>query len=293
MPSKVTVGLCLKNAGATVKAALDSISKQDYPHELQKLIIVDEEEKGIIPQCIKNFTKNTDIETMLFLVQNKGLGAARQIVIDNAEGDYIIWVDDDFVLEKDFITQHVNFMEQNPNVGAALAEETSNGTNTITILEEYLRQLGKINAQSGVLGGFEIFRLNAVNQVGGFDTRIKGAAEDRDISIRIKTAGWLLAQNASARYYRKCPPTTLVALWKKHFWYGYGTHFLFHKYKNQKSRWELFLPAAFWIGLRDSMKIYKINHEWRVFLLAPYYSFRSMASFLGFFRANFDKYGHY
>jgi GT2 family glycosyltransferase len=40
------------------------------------------------------------------------------------------------------------------------------------------------------VGGFEIFRLTAINQVGGFDVKIKGAAEDGDIAMRIRNAGW-------------------------------------------------------------------------------------------------------
>jgi len=292
VPINVTIGLCLKDAGAIVEVALDSISKQDYPHKNLKLVIVDEEKDGTIPPILIDFSKKTDIKTNLFLVQNRGLGAARQTVIDNAEGDYIVWVDDDFVLHKDFIRKHVEFMDQNPHVGAALAKENTVKITIVTVLEGYLRVLGGTNFQTAALGGFEIFRLKAVKQVGGFDTRIKGAAEDRDISIRIKNAGWVLATNRLAQYYRKYPPITLAALWRKHFWYGYGTHFLFHKYKSQKARWELFLPAAFWIGFRDSLKIYKIKCERQVFLLAPYYAFRSMASFLGFFQANLDRYGH-
>jgi cellulose synthase/poly-beta-1,6-N-acetylglucosamine synthase-like glycosyltransferase len=289
---KVTVGLCLKNSRHTVETALYSIAKQDYPHEALKLVVVDEEESGKVPACITNFTKNTDIQTILFLTQNKGLGAARQMVIDNAEGDYVVWVDDDFVLEKDFITQHVAFMEQNPQIGAALAEETTAETRPVIIFEGYLRIIGKLNQKTTVMGGFEIFRLKAIKQAGGFDVNIKGAAEDRDISIRIKNLGWQFSINRSAQYYRKYPPTTYAALWRKHFWYGYGSHFLFHKYPSQKSRWELFFPSAFWIGFRDSLKVYKVIPERKVFFLGPYYLFRSAASFLGFFRADLDKYGH-
>ncbi len=292
MLSKVTVGLCVKNSGPIVKTALDSISKQDYPHESLKLVIVDEEKNGNIPPILTHFSKKIDIETKLFLVQNKGLGAARQIVIDNAEGDYVVWVDDDFILEKDFVRRHVEFMDQNPQVGAALAKENAIRTTIVTILEGYLQLIGNVNFQTDALGGFEIFRLKAIKQVDGFDTRIKGAAEDRDISIRIKNAGWHLAVNTAAQYYRKYPPTNMVALWRKHFWYGYGQHFLFHKYRNQRLRWELFFPSAFWIGIRDSLKVYRLTHERQAFFLALHYFYRNSASFFGFFCANIDGYGH-
>ncbi len=76
------------------------------------------------------------------------------------------------------------------------------------------------------------FRLNAINQVGGFDTGIKGAGEDHDISIRLKNIGWKFAVNDEAKYHRKYRPDTFGAVWRKNFWYGSGRHFLYHKYKN-------------------------------------------------------------
>ncbi|MCW4018864.1 MAG: glycosyltransferase [Candidatus Bathyarchaeota archaeon] len=290
---KVTVGLCLKNSGKTVQTALDSISRQDYPHEAMKLIIVDENERGDALPYLTEFTKKTDIKTVLYMVENKGLGASRQMVVDNAEGDYVVWVDDDFVLNKDFVCKHVEFMENNPLTGAALAKELRvTATTPVATFESYLDLLGGKNAISGQMGGFEIFRLTAINQVGGFDVDIKGAAEDGDIAIRIKNAGWQLSRNSSAEYYRKYPPTTWNALWRKHFWYGYGSYFLYRKYKTHAFRWELFFPLAFYIGLKGALKVYKINREQNVFLLSPYYFFRNAASFLGFFRANLDRYGH-
>jgi glycosyltransferase involved in cell wall biosynthesis len=111
---KVTMGLCLKNSGKTVQTALDSVSRQDYPHDAMKVVIVDEDENGDALPFLTDFTKKTDIKTSLFIVHNKGLGASRQMVIDNAEGDYVVWVDDDFVLNPDFVRKHVEFMEKQP-----------------------------------------------------------------------------------------------------------------------------------------------------------------------------------
>ena len=48
-----------------------------------------------------------------------GLGVARQIVVDKACGKYIVWVDDDVTLPKDFVRKQVGYMEQNPHVGIA------------------------------------------------------------------------------------------------------------------------------------------------------------------------------
>ena len=292
MDFKVTVGLCIKHSGKRVLTALDSISRQNYPHKAMKIVIVDEDEPNGVPPTLKNFFKKTDIKTSIVLVKNKGLGASRQIAIDNAEGDYIVWVDDDFVLKDDFVTKHVEFMEKNPLLAAATANETPIRTTFLSLFEVYLITLSKMNTETVPLGGFEIFRLKAINQIGGFDLKIRGASEDQDISIRLKNAGWKLAVNNAAEYYRRYRPATWKALWSKNFWYGYGRHFLYHKHKNQASRWELFFPVAFWTGFKQSLKLYKINHEKKVFLLAPFYFFMNAAGFVGFFCADLDGYGH-
>ena len=293
MSAKVTVGLCLKNSGKIVQTALDSISKQDYPHEALKLVIVAEDESESELSFLTTFARNTDIETKVFSVRNKGLGASRQMVVDNAVGDYIVWVDDDFVLRNDFVRQHVEFLDKNLQVGAARANETPVGASTsFYLFETYLRVLSKFNSAAEPMNGFEIFRLKAIKQVGGYDVNIRGAAEDGDISIRIRNVGWRLSRNDSSKYYRKYPPKTWRALWRKQFWYGYGNHFLYHKYKSQASRWELFFPSAFYIGFRDSLKIYRINHEKKVFFLGAYYFLKNFGNFLGFFWADLNGYGH-
>jgi glycosyltransferase involved in cell wall biosynthesis len=291
--TKVTVGLCLKNSGEIVQTALDSILKQDYPHEALKLVIVAEDESESELSFLTTFARNTDIETKVFSVHDRGLGASRQIVVDNAVGDYIVWVDDDFVLKNDFVSQHVEFMERDFQVGAARANETPVNTPTsFYLFEAYLRILAKFNSAVEPMNAFEIFRLKAIKHVGGYDVNIKGAAEDCDISIRLRNKGWRLSRNNSSEYYRKYPPTTWKALWRKQFWYGYGNHFLYHKYKSLALRLELFFPSAFLIGFRDSLKIYKINHEKKVFFLGLYYFFKNFANFMGFFYADLKGYGH-
>ena len=292
MTARVTVGLCIKNSGKRVEIALDSISRQDFPHGALKLIIVDENEDGGALPFLMAFSKKTDIKTVMFLVKNKGLGASRQIVVDNADGEYIVWVDDDFVLKTDFISKQVEFIEKSPSLAAAMGNESPIRTTFLSLFEVYLMEVGKLNTENIPMGGFEIFRRKAIDQVGGYDINIKGASEDQDIAIRIKNLGWTFGVNNSAGYYRKYRPDTWKALWRKNFWYGYGRHFLYHKFNNQKTRWELFFPLAFWSGLQYSFKHYKFNREKTVFLLAPFYFFMNAAGFVGFFIANANGYGH-
>ena len=103
MKTRVTIGLCVKNGAKVVKTAFDSISIQDYPHELLKLVIVNDGSSDNTLALAMEFAKKTDIKTFVISSKGNGLGAARQIVVDNAEGDYIVWEDDDLVLGDGFL----------------------------------------------------------------------------------------------------------------------------------------------------------------------------------------------
>ncbi|RLI39497.1 hypothetical protein DRO69_14200, partial [Candidatus Bathyarchaeota archaeon] len=123
MKPKVTIGICVKNAETTIKEAIESILNQDFPPELVELIIVDgcssDKTLSIVKDCLRGAKFRTKIFT-----EKGGLGWQRQIVVENAEGDYILWVDADMILPKDHIKRQVDFMEKNPKVGIAKGIES-------------------------------------------------------------------------------------------------------------------------------------------------------------------------
>ncbi len=288
MNTKVTIGLCVKNAAKNVQTALNSISIQDYPHQFLKIVIVVDGSSDNTLSLASEFAQKTDIPTIVTFNDDKGLGAARQVVVDNAEGDYIVWVDDDFVLMRDFIRNQVDFMEKNPNVGAASSTVIPTCETVISMLDTVIFSLPQRWRCST---GGAIFRLEAILGVQGFDTKIKGAGEDWDISHRIAESGWALVNNDPAIFYRKYPPSTPLASWRKYYWYGYGNHLLYHKFKDQNLLLPYF-PLRALSALKVSGQVYAITHKKRVFLFPLYAFFLSIAWNFGFIRAHAAGYGH-
>jgi glycosyltransferase involved in cell wall biosynthesis len=295
MTVKTTIGLCVKNSAKVVKTAFDSISIQDYPHSLLKIVVVDNGSSDNTLSLVKEFAQETDIKTLITSSKGKGLGATRQIAVESAEGDYILWVDDDLVLSKDYLRNQVEFMDKNQNVGAAggynmqvAPQETTNS------IAAYMgaRTLTGSNTPKIIGTGGTIFRLKALENVNGFDIRIKGAQEDVDISRRIRESGWILAVNDLARIYAKHPPVTLKALWEKNCWYGYGNHFQFHKYIDKWLLMLYFPPLVLWGGLKMSYLSYRQANRKKVFVFTFLYSFSMIAHYIGFIRAHLEGYGH-
>jgi glycosyltransferase involved in cell wall biosynthesis len=292
MNTKVTLGLCVKNAATIVKTAFHSISIQDYPHELMKLVIVDNGSIDNTLSVAMRFAQETDIPTLVASNKGKGLGASRQIAADNAEGDYIIWVDDDLVLTTDYVRNQVEFMERNLQIGAAQGTRSARWDgNTYSILEFASLTLSQQTLKQIGTGG-SIFRLKALGQAGGFDVRIKGAGEDLDVSRKLRESGWALAINNSARYYEKYSPSTLKAFWKRNFSYGYENHYFFHKYEDRQYLFKYFPIFALYVGLIISNRIYRATNMKKMFFYVVLYFLCMIIGSLGFARAHLDAYGH-
>ena len=74
-----------------------------------------------------------------------------------------------------------------------------------------------------------IYRSEALREVGGFDKKIKGAAEDVDLIVRFRLHGWQSSVNKSARFIHK-RRANLRLFWVENSWMGYGDHYVYHKF---------------------------------------------------------------
>jgi glycosyltransferase involved in cell wall biosynthesis len=286
----LTIGLCVKNNEATIREAVNSIAVQDFSHELMEIIVVDGCSQDQTMRIIGEILSKTDIKIKVFS-ENQGLGFARQVVVDNALGKYILWVDGDIILSKNYIKQQADFMELHPEVAIAAGSfGLIPDDNWVAMLEnicyviDSLRYHGKTTSK---LLGTEasIFRADAIRMAGGFDPDIKGAQEDRDLAYRIGSAGWKFYITNAMLCERQ--RRTWSALWKQYFWYGYGLHFSQHKNKGRNMM----------IDKSDdriiiSSQAYRLTYRKVVFLLPLNYIFKKTALLFGFLKAHMDGYGH-
>lgn len=292
---KVTVGVCVKNCEMTIKDTIKSILSQDFPHNQIELIIVDGYSKDKTLSIVKKSIKKADIETKIFR-ENKGLGYARQIVVDNARGDFIVWVDGDMILSKDFVRKQVEFMERNPKVGIGRARYgIDNESGPVAYLENIPFVVESLRHNAVPLGicGTEgaIYRVSAIRQAGGFDINIKGAAEDIDLARRILNACWL-AQATTAVFYERCKESWRE-LWNQYSWWGYGWHYFFHKTKNLGMLIKMSPLGGFLAGVLRFPFAYKLtNRKLLLFLLPFHYMFKRLAFCYGFSKAHIEGYGH-
>lgn len=291
----VTIGLCVKNNASTIRMTIESILAQDYPLQNLRLIIVDGLSYDETVDIVKSMLKTSRINWTLLYDEGKGLAFARQLVVNNSSAEYVIWIDGDHIPSSDFVSKHVDFMEKNPEVGAAEGLMEYLAVNIPSRLEGYtwqiygLRRLGKdLNSLSD---GGAIFRLPAIRSVGGYDVSIKGAGLDGDVTHRIKVTGWKLRMNPDAKF-RHVMRTSWSSLWKEYFWWGYGSHFVFHKHPGLINPYRFLPPIAFLAGIKLGIKAYLMTRDISCILMPLHYAWKRTAWICGFIRAHLDGYGH-
>ena len=284
---RVTVGLCVKNSQATVKTAVNSILAQDYPGNLIELLVVDGSSRDQTVETIKKCLASTVLQTRFFS-EHHGLGQARQTVIENAAGTYVIWVDGDMELPTDFVRKQVTFMDANPQVGIGKARYgVDKNAKLVASLEnmEFLINYGlegetnlKYLGTSGC-----IYRLEAIRQAGGFDINFRGVGEDMDAEYRVHNNGWKLYVTDAVFVERR--RDSWRSLWDEYFWHGYGFRSLLNKNRDMVNISKMLPPVAVLVELKRVPKAYKLTGQKTAVLLPFHYIFKRIAWFFGFMKS--------
>lgn len=299
----VTIGICVRNCEKTIAHVIESIMRQDFPHHLMEVIFVDDGSRDRTLQIINSFTAKMDFKFKILSNGWKGLGKARQAVVNHANGKYIIWVDGDTFLSRDYVRKLACFMESNPRVGIAIGrcwDPKKIFQHKNLSLVEFLEWMSfvavdiKYRGRSpeklpGTAGS--IYRLEALKSVGGFDERIKGAGEDLDAAFRIRKSGWQIYLGTDGTFYTN-RKETWADLFNQYRWHGYGCHFVVHKNKGIGKLYDMIPLAAFLSGLLFSLVAYKLTHQKVVFLLPFHFVFKQTAWWIGFIKSHLDAYGH-
>jgi glycosyltransferase involved in cell wall biosynthesis len=296
----VTIGICVKDSERTIERAISSVLDQTFNKKRMEIIVVDDGSRDRTVPIFTDIASKSKTKIRLCSTCGRGLAVARQMVVDNARGDFVIFVDGDMILSKDFVQKQFDLMSKNPSIG--VAGGTMKGVSNRGLVAELERISYSSDYEIGLhrnwkrdprkLGtGGSIFRLAAIKHVGGLDTQIKGAAEDADITAKIKSAGYTLFVSDAVFEHELKP--TLQALWKQYAWYGYGMHYFFHKHKDFPEEMLIFFwPITFAWSLVRAMLFFKATRRRIAFLLPCHNLFRATAWWFGFFSSHKMAYGH-
>jgi glycosyltransferase involved in cell wall biosynthesis len=297
-PPQVTVGVCVRNGERFIEDAIDSLILQDFPHDCIRVVFVDDGSEDKTLSIIQRRIKAMDMKTVVQRTSWKGTGNARNIVIANAEGDYLLWLDADMILSRDYLSRLVDFMEHTPKAGIVKGRVALvPARNLLATLECYSRAVGKMvdyQSEKGRLKtmgtGGALYRMEAIRQSGGFDVGLRGYNEDWDIELRVREAGWSLHSVNVFCYDYERYGMTWKELWQRYWIRGYHTHYFLHKRRGLIKHHRNFPPAAFLFGLYSSFTLFRLTRNRAVFLMAFPYTVKMIAWYFGFIRSHYDGY---
>ena len=206
----VSLIICTYNREELLVQSLVCALKQKY--EDMEVIVIDQ-------------TENHDDETRLYLDSIKGeinyiysstpsLTKARNLGIDSSNGEIIIFIDDDVILEEDFVAHHVQAHTKYDVVQGRVIEGDSPASNKPHWVNRWIKYSGSNNCiregKTNVVTGcnFSIKRL-VVDKVGYFDIFFSKLAlrEDSDYGLRCYKQGMSMGFSPEAKLIHLSSPS--------------------------------------------------------------------------------------
>lgn len=179
MNKQVSVVITTKNEEHNIRNCLESIKHQTWRNV--EILVVDNASDDKTKEIAKEYTN---------FVFDKGPERSSQRnfgMIEQANGEYVIYVDADMLLSPILLEQCVNFIENNSDTVALHISEIVLGKRYLSRVRRFERSF----YDGTVIDGARFFKRDTFARVGGFDEILfrTGSGEDWDIDKSIKKYG--------------------------------------------------------------------------------------------------------
>ena len=97
--------LCTRNSGRVLKEVIESIVSQKIDYKLIEIILSDYESSDQTVEIVKTISKKKNIKLEYIQCRKPGKTIALEMALDKAIGDYSVVVDDDNILDENYIPE--------------------------------------------------------------------------------------------------------------------------------------------------------------------------------------------
>ena len=250
----VSIIIPVFNREEAVRCCLKSLKQLDYPEQQMEIIVVDNGSSDRTIDVVREFNVSILEET------TRGAAAARNRGVKEANHPLIVFIDSDCEAKPNWLKNLVQPFNE-PGICGAGGRLLDNPN--ANIYERYFEERvfptqEKAMQGSGWFQPFIItancaFRLDWLNKVNGFDESFSIAAEDADLSWRMKALGgeFVYQSNAEVTHYHQSSSKNLM---QTCYNYGIGTVHLFKKHKKDLEINFLFSTAMYRMALSSLIK---------------------------------------
>ncbi len=206
----VTVAITCFDAQDTIARAIRSAQRQDWPH--LEIVVVDDASRDRSAAIVAELAASDERVRLIRHDANRGPGAARQSLLDNARGDVMVFFDDDDESSPERVTvQHTRLQEYRASAQTSLVACYASGTRvyengyrmaldaigssaTVPVGEQVADYLLFNRRQNGVGYGAGtpacalMASVATLRAAGGFDPAFR-RVEDVDFAVRLALLG--------------------------------------------------------------------------------------------------------
>lgn len=115
----IDVVICTYNNANLLERTLAALSCQQVPEDIDwSVLVVDNNCTDDTPELVERFRQNGLLKVRRVVEPRQGLTWARRCGVQQTTSDWIAFVDDDCVLQENWIREMVHFIRQHPTCGA-------------------------------------------------------------------------------------------------------------------------------------------------------------------------------
>jgi len=217
---KVSVIIPTYNQKEILAKTLDYLILQDYPKERYEIIVVDDGSSDATQEMVKS-KMGSKVGLRYFYQKKRGPHLARNLGIDKARGEIIIFVDSDIFTPPNFISEHVKFHQKFGDVvvsGPTVRTDRLDNVFADANRRKIKKLLFDFSGPSFITSNLSVKRKFLI-RVGGFDEEFTGFGwHDWELGLRLKKLGLKARRNINAivyHYKKKINLSDLSSLCKK------------------------------------------------------------------------------
>ncbi|MDF1826056.1 MAG: glycosyltransferase [Verrucomicrobiales bacterium] len=193
----MSVIVCTYRGSATLVECLDSLVALDYP--AVELLLVNDGSDNRVSELVAEYDKIREIS-----IPHSGLSAARNIGAEAAQGEILVYTDDDCIVEPDWLRWMAHQFLRNDSVGCAGGPNIPPAPQSamqavIAAAPGGPTHVLLTDAEAEHLPGCNLaVRKDVFEEVGGFNPIFRTAGDDVDFCWRVLEAGYDLGFHAAA-----------------------------------------------------------------------------------------------
>ncbi|MBD2059306.1 glycosyltransferase [Oculatella sp. FACHB-28] len=232
---------------------LQAIAQLDYPGDRFEVIVVDDGSPTSMEAVVAPF--RDQLHLTLIRQVNAGPAKARNVGAEQANGQFLVFTDDDCAPVRDWLKALESRFTTTPSciIGGRTFNALPNNlySTASQVLIDYLYKYYSVEGDRSSFFASNNIALPAdqFRALGGFDTSFSLAAgEDREFCDRWLHHGYLMLYAPEVQVYH-AHSLTLPKFWQQHFNYGRGA-FCFHQSRARRNVEQIKVePLSFYLNL--------------------------------------------